>query len=289
MTSRMNMKSTAILQLLKTGASYLGSCGVDDPRAEADILLAYALDTTRDKLYTDINAAVADDRKNKFTELLQRRGSREPLAYLLKNRNFMGFDFYVDERVLIPRPETELLVQKVVDIAKNKKSSPTKILDLCTGSGILAITIAYYLPGSSIVAVDISEGALAVARINAERLQVSVDFRQGDLLLPVKGEKFDIIVSNPPYVSEQEYEACSPEVKKEPTLALLAGEDGLDFYRRVSKEIQQHLLPGGTVLMEIGWNQAPEVIELFREKGYTCTRFSDLAGLDRIIIIVEEE
>ena len=277
-----------ILELLKTGASHLESCGVADGRAEADILLAYVLDTSRDRLYLNIDTSVNDGQKNRYTELLLNRGSREPLAYLLKNRNFMGLDFYVDERVLIPRPETELLIQKLLDIGKDPAQSQMRILDLCTGSGILGITTAIYRPDWSIVAVDISEEALTVARINAERLQVKIDFRQGDLLQPVTGEKFDIIISNPPYVSEEEYGECSPEVKKEPSLALLAGKDGLEFYKRMAQEVNGYLLPGGKVLMEIGSSQALEVMELFRSRGYKCSGFSDLAGLDRIVLVEEE-
>lgn len=282
------MKSTTILELLRTGAAYLKSYGVEDSRAEADILLAHVLDTTRDKLYQKIDATVTSQENNRYTEFLQKRGSREPLAYLINKRSFMDFEFYVDERVLIPRPETELLVEKLLDIGKSRKQSEMRLLDLCTGSGILAVTISNYWPEASIVAVDISEEALVVARINANRLQGRVDFRQGDLFEPIIGEKFDIIVSNPPYISQTEYEECSPEVKKEPSLALLAGEDGLDFYRRIAKEAQSYVCPGSRILMEIGCCQALEVKTIFEEKGYKCTVYSDLAGLDRIVLADKE-
>ena len=282
------MYPTTILELLKTGTAYLKSHGVDDSRAEADILLAYVLNTTRDILYLNIDDTVPNHENNRYAEFLKRRGSREPLAYLLNKRDFMDFEFYVDERVLIPRPETELLVEKLLEFGKSRIQSEIRLLDLCTGSGVLAVTISNYWPEASIVAVDISEGALAVARINADKLQVKVDFRQGDLFEPVKGEKFDIIVSNPPYISQTEYEECSPEVKKEPVLALLAGEDGLNFYRRMAKEAQDYLCPEGRILMEIGCGQAHEVKSIFEEKGYKCTVYSDLAGLDRIVLADKE-
>lgn len=278
------MYSTTIYELLRTGSAYLKACGVDDSRAEADILLAYVLETTRDKLYLNIDATVSNGAKNSYVELLQRRGSREPLAYLLKKRSFMDFEFYVDERVLIPRPETELLVEKLLDSGENRVQSKVKLLDLCTGSGILAITMAKYWPEALIMGVDISEEALTVARINADRLQVKVEFRQGDLFEPVKEEKFDIIVSNPPYISQNEYQGCPPEVKKEPTLALLAGEEGLDFYQRIAQQGYEHLRPGGRIIMEIGSSQALGVKKIFQEKGYRCTLYTDLAGLDRIVL-----
>lgn len=282
------MYPTTILELLRTGADYLKSHGVDDSRAEADILLAYVLDTTRDKLYLNINDTVPNHENNRYVEFLKRRGSREPLAYLLNKKSFMDFEFYIDERVLIPRPETELLIENLLDFGKNSIKSKIRLLDLCTGSGVLAVTISNYWPEASIVAVDISDGALAVAQINADQLKGRVDFRQGDLFEPIKGEKFDIIVSNPPYISQTEYEECSPEVMKEPALALLAGEDGLDFYRRIAQEAQGYLRPGGRILMEIGCGQALEVRTLFEEQGYKCLVYSDLASLDRIVLAVKE-
>jgi len=282
------MYSSTILELLRTGDDYLQSCGVEGSRAEADILLAYVLNTTRDKLYLDIDTAITNDNKTRYTDLLRRRGSREPLAYLLQGRSFMDFEFFVDERVLIPRPETELLVEKSLDIGKGRIQSEIRLLDLCTGSGILAVSISKYWPEASVTAVDISEDALDVARINAERLNVRVDFRQGDLFEPVIGEKFHIIVSNPPYISLDEYQECSPEVKREPAQALLAGEDGLDFYRRIAQGAHEYLRQEGKILMEIGCNQAYEVRTIFQEKGYKCTVYSDLAGLDRIVLAEEE-
>ena len=276
------------LELLLAGASYLKELDVEDSRVEADILLSYACGTSRDRLYLQLDAVVDECRKNRYIQFLQRRGLREPLAYILNRRDFMASDFYVDERVLIPRPETELLVVKALDGLKTKIKSQIRVLDLCTGSGVLAVTLARRWPEASVVATDISEEALAVARINADKFRAKVDFRQGDLFEPVKGDRFDLIISNPPYVSADEYEKCSPEVKKEPHLALLGGTDGLDFYRRISEEIWRYLRPGGRVLLEIGSGQALAVIELFEKKGYKCTLDFDLSGLDRIVLIEEE-
>jgi len=284
--------SSNILELLSNGATYLDSCGVDAARAEADILLAHTLGLTRDRLYLEKNFTadiITEEEKTKYCRLLTRRANREPLAYLLNNREFMGLDFYVDQRVLIPRPETELLAEKVLEMVKNRKSRvPAKILDLCTGSGVLAITIAYFCPEVSVAAVDISAEALDVARYNADRLLVDIDFRQGDFLEPVKGEEFEIIAANPPYLSCQEYSKCSPEVRKEPSGALLAGEDGLEFYREMAGKAGENLLEGGRILMEIGWQQGESVKEIFLKEGFNSIIISDLAGLDRIVLAYKE-
>ena len=281
-------RAQKLLEVLQAGTSYLRGLGVEDPRAEADILFSYICGTTRDRLYLQMGNSVTQDQKKRFIEFLQRRGSREPLAYIINKRNFMGYDFYVDQRVLIPRPETELLIEKVLNIYRQKNKNSLKVLDLCTGSGVLAVTLAIYWPEACITATDISKEALAIAKINADKFQVQIDFRQGDLFEPVPGEKFDLIVSNPPYVSEREYKYCSPEVGKEPSLALLAGIDGLEFYRRMADRAQEYLHPEGRIALEIGSGQGLKVMELFREKGFRCTLDSDLAGLDRIVLVEKE-
>jgi len=278
-----------IIDLLKQGARYLESCNVPDARTEADLLLAHVRHISRDKLYLDFDQEVSSGEKAQYLELLQRRGSRAPLAYLLETREFMGLNFYVNEHVLIPRPETEILVEKTVEKGKTKyKGKAARILDLCTGSGALAVAIARFWPEARITAVDISEEALQVARRNALQEAVNIDFRRGDLFDPVRNEKFDIIVSNPPYVSVAEYDQCSPEVKHEPALALLGGTDGLDFYREIAEKAGNFLLPGGMMLLEIGCKQAAPVSRLMTSQGYQTAVFTDYAGLDRIVMAEKE-
>lgn len=283
------MKSTKISDLLKEGALYLKSCGVPEARGEADLILAYVLHSSRDKLYLDFDLEVSSLGGDRYLELLQKRGDRTPLAYLLETREFMGLNFYVNEHVLIPRPETEILAEKIIEKGQTKyKGKTARILDLCTGSGALAVSIAYYWPEVRITATDISEDALQVAGKNALQQGVNIDFRRGDLFSPVHGEKFDIIVSNPPYVSVMEYRQCSPEVKQEPELALLGGPDGLDFYRRIAGEAAGYLQPDGMMLLEIGCKQAAAVSELLTKNGYKTALFTDYAGLDRIVTAEKE-
>lgn len=275
------------IELLQAGAKYLEFCGVDHARSEGDLLLAHVLETSRDQLYLQREREVPWADKVRYWEFLQRRGNREPLAYILKTREFMGLEFYVDPRVLIPRPETELLVEKTLEMVIRIESD-RKVLDLCTGSGAVAVAIAHYLPGTKVIATDLSEDALTVARRNGKKNQVKVDFRQGDLFQPVTGEKFHIIVSNPPYVTEEEYTQCSLEVRKEPTLALLGGEDGLDFYRRIALEGDEYLLSGGTIILEIGNTQGSKVAALFADQGYETVVLPDYAGWDRMVLAKKE-
>jgi len=278
------LQSYSVIELLHRGTEYLKACGVTEPRAEADILLAHVLGISRDRLYLERDLEVKYQAKERFAELLSGRGNREPMAYLLKTREFMGLRFFVDQRVLIPRPETEILAERILEIGgKRTDYKFGNILDLCTGSGALAITLAKNWPEATVAAVDISLEALAVAAFNADRMQVRIDFHHGDLFYPVINQKFDVIVSNPPYVSPEEYAQCLPEVKKEPKLALLGGSDGLEFYRRIAADAEKVLSAKGIILMEIGFSQGKMVRELFEKSGFKTVIISDYAGLDRIV------
>lgn len=159
-----------------------------------------------------------------------------------------------------------------------------KVADLCTGSGALAISIAHYYPVAEVVGIDLSLDALEVARQNAERLGAIVQWRQGDFVDSIRGECWDYIITNPPYVSTEDYRQCAPEIFHEPAMAFLGGSDGLDFYRRLAEEIRPLLKPQGKVLMEIGWDQAEAVCSLFHLKGFKTQVFPDLAGRDRVIL-----
>lgn len=209
------------------------------------------------------------------------RAGGEPLAYVLGTRAFYGLRFSVSPQVLIPRQETELLVERC--IALIEKEGVVKALDLCTGSGCIAICLALY-SGAQIFASDLSAGALRVARRNAQRLGAEVRFMQADMLERMEG-RYGLIVSNPPYLSDEEYAAMEEGIKNsEPALALRGGADGLDFYRRIAKQAPANLEPGGHLALEIGCGQAEDVCRLLRQTGFDKIEvFQDYAGLDRMV------
>lgn len=277
--------SRNILDVLKEGESRLS--GVDSPRLSAELLAAHALGCSRPALYLDRARVLTEDEYAAVMALAARRGKGEPVAYILGAREFYGLDFAVSPAVLIPRPETEHIVEAVE--ATFSRDQAFRFADLGTGSGILAVTIAVRFPRSQGVAVDISPEALAVAESNAcahsvaDRLQfVQADFTQET----VEGE-FDLVVSNPPYVSEREFEAASHEVTAfEPTGALVSGPDGLDHIRALLPGVDAMLKPGGRLFMEIGYDQAKMIIDIVADK---YPRFEevgvqkDLAGHDRVV------
>jgi release factor glutamine methyltransferase len=276
-----------ILEGMRWGEAQLLDKEIENARFDADLLLAGILEVSRDRLYLDWDLTLSEQEERDYREVIFRRAAHEPLQYILKRQEFMGLSFYVDERVLIPRADSELLVEKWLELVRlEEKQEPDrliKVADLCTGSGALAISMAHYFPQAEVIGTDLSQDALDVARWNAQRLGVSVQWRQGDFVQPIRGERWDYIVTNPPYVSAQDYRRCAPEIFREPKMAFLAGPDGLDFYRKLAKEIGILLNPRGKLLMEIGWNQAEEVCKIF--KNFETQVFPDLAGHDRVIIV----
>lgn len=277
-----------VLEGMHWGEARLLENGIDNPRFDADLLLAGILDVSRDRLYLDWNLNLSDQEEAEYRVRILRRGEHEPLQYILKRQEFMGLSFYIDERVLIPRADSELLIEKWLELVKSEEKQEQdqllKVVDLCTGSGALAISMAHYYPKAEVVGTDLSQAALDVARENAVRLGVSVQWRQGDFVKPIQGEYWDYIITNPPYVSAEEYCQCAPEIFREPSMAFLGGQDGLDFYRRLAEETRALLNPQGKVLMEIGWKQADSVCKIFQMKGFETQVFPDLAGHDRVII-----
>lgn len=220
---------------------------------------------------------------HELNQCLQRRLEGEPVQYILKRCDFMGLKLYVDKRVLIPRQDTETLVEAAI-VALHGKKNPT-VLDLCTGSGAIGLSIATLVPGAEVTLSDVSPGALEVARKNAHLLNVDVNIRHGDLFKAVGREKFDMIVSNPPYIRRSDMEQLQTEVRFEPALALDGGLDGLDFYRRIAAELPAHLKNEGCVYLEVGEGEARDVLELLRDQmvwadsGIT----NDLNGIARIV------
>ena len=272
---------------MRWGESQLLEKGIENARFDADLLLAGILDVARDRLYLDGERVLSEQAEADYRRAIMRRAEYEPLQYILKRQEFMGLSFYVDERVLIPRADSEILVEKWLELVKLEERQGSgksiKVADLCTGSGALAISMAHYYPEVKMVGTDLSSDALEVARQNALRLGVSVQWRQGDFVAPLQGELWDFIITNPPYVSPEEYNQCAPEIFREPSMAFLGGQDGLEFYHRLAAEVGPLLNKRGKLLMEIGWTQAEAVCEMFQKKGYETQVFPDLAGRDRVI------
>ena len=259
----------------------LQDAGVPDARLDAEYLLAGVLDAPRLLVVASGETPLTDTRAEQYFALVARRQGREPLQYILGTQPFMGCSFYVDERVLIPRQDTETLCAQALQNAPE----PGAALDLCTGSGARAFVIKKAMPALSVSASDISEDALTLARQNAALNGVSVDFRAGDLFAPFEGERFSMIVSNPPYIPTGDLPALQEEVRREPALALDGGEDGLSFYRRIAREAPDHLTQDGVLLLEIGCDQAQAVCGLLREAGFAAPQVvRDTAGRDRVII-----
>lgn len=258
---------------------------IDAPRLTAEILLGHVLNLTRVKLFMDLDRPLAKEELATYRALIQRRLGFEPTQYLVGFKEFYGRRFSVDARVLIPRSETELLVEGVLQAIP--KDAPARVLDLCTGSGCIAISIAAERPLASVWATDLSPDALAVAKQNAEALGVDgrVTFFQGNLFEPVpKDATFDVIVSNPPYVRLDELPTLQKEVQKEPKLALDGGVDGLVVIRPLVAAAMPRLKAGGTLALEISDDQGAAVKTLLDAAGAVDTRIvKDLARLDRMV------
>lgn len=271
------------LKLIAWTQGYLARVGVDAPRLTAELLLARALSCDRVRLYLDFDKPLGPAELAGFRDLVRRRAEGEPTAYLIGSREFCGRSFQVDGRVLVPRPETELLAEAALEALPPGGAA----LDLCTGSGVLGITLALERPGARVVAADVSGDALEVARANAARLGAPVDFRQGDLFEALAGAPllFDVIVANPPYVPTGELGRLSREVQREPRLALEGGPDGLSAIRRIVAGAPSRLAPGGSLLVEMHESHAEAVPRLCLEAGLAFAEArSDLARLPRYAV-----
>lgn len=269
-----------VRKVLGWTSQHFEKSSVDAPRLTAELLLGHTLELDRVSLYTQLDRPLSKDELAAYRALIQRRLSGEPTQYLTGTKDFYGRKFTVDPRVLIPRPETELLVEAVV------KLKPARVLDLCTGSGCIAVTVACELPNSSVWATDLSKDACDVAKLNADTLGAGsrVTVLQGDLLAAVpQGPKFDVIVSNPPYVKASELATLQKEVQREPKSALDGGPDGLDFIRRIAIDAVLRLKSGGTLALEIGDGQGDSVNDILVRAGYREVRIEkDLARHDRL-------
>ena len=282
-----------IQEALRKVTARLRSAGIENPGLDAGLLLAFALKTTREKLLLMDRAPLDNDGAAGFGRLLDRRAEGECAAYLLGFKEFRGLDFAVTPDVLVPRPDTETLVEAAL-AALPKPEEPglpsPALLDLCTGSGAVAIALKHELPFLEVYATDISPGALAVAWKNAARLLGNgrllpdIHFLEGDLFEPVPPRRFDLITANPPYVPAAEIPNLSREVRFEPQVALDGGEDGLDLIRRIAGDAPAFLHSWGRLLMEADPRQMPEIARILEKKGYRNVRLHrDLSGQDRVI------
>jgi len=268
---------------------HLADNGSESPRLDAEILLAQARDCRRIELYTQFDQALTDQQRSVMRDLVKRRAAREPVAYLVGFREFFGIDFALTSDTLIPRPDTETLIVELLDLAR-QLTAPPAILDLGTGCGCIAITIATQLASAHVSAVDICPAALEVARSNAETHNVAdrIAFSAGDLYGPIPPDrKFQFIASNPPYVTTAELDQLAPDIRDhEPRTALDGGADGLDVIRRLVAEAPGHLAPGGSLLCEISPEQADGVGRLVTEQPAfrTPRTVTDLSGQARVIV-----
>jgi release factor glutamine methyltransferase len=276
-----------VRRVLDWTVEHLTKHGSDAPRLEAEVLLAHARGCQRIQLYTRYDERLGDDERATMRDLVKRRANHEPVAYLVGHREFFALDFRVTPDVLVPRPETETLVLESIE--RLRDHAGPRILDLCTGSGCVAVTLARQLPRAAIVAVDVSAAACAIARENAERHAVGARLviLEGDLFEPLEAnDRFDAIVANPPYVTETEFETLAPDVRlHEPRLALVAGTDGLDIVRRILAASPSRLVPGGRVLLEVDPGQVDAVIELATGHGLVDVESVKDANGDRRVVI----
>ncbi|MFH1549972.1 MAG: peptide chain release factor N(5)-glutamine methyltransferase [Planctomycetota bacterium] len=289
----MTDESWTIGKLVQWTQGYFSRKGIESPRLDAEILLAHTLGLKRIELYTNYDRPVPEEHRAKFRNLVERRAERCPAAYITGGREFMSLEFRVTPDVLIPRPETEFVVESVLELAPGSESADLLIADIGTGSGCICVSLATRLGKSRFLATDISEAALAVARDNAGRHGVAerITFLRGDMLEPLAGGEFrgkiNFLLSNPPYVSDEEWRTLMPEVRDyEPKEALLAGGDFLKYYRSLAAGGAEILAPGGCAIVEVGRDRAESVKKIFEENPAFCgTKLvKDYQRIDRIVI-----
>jgi release factor glutamine methyltransferase len=277
-------------RLLERGASELREAGVPEARFEAELLLRHALGCSREALFAHLHEPAAAEAVGHYFQLLERRRGRVPIQHILGTQEFYGLSFRVTPSVLIPRPETEGVVDEALAELSRGPTRPPRIADIGCGSGCIAIAIACERPDASLFAIDASPAALAVARENAAAHGVAdrIAFLHGDLLDPLRerGDKLDLVVTNPPYVVDSEIPTLAPEVQShEPRMALAGGADGLTAITRILEGVAEVLDPGGVVVMEIGKDQDEPVARRVRSAGLDLLRIApDLAGIPRVVV-----
>jgi release factor glutamine methyltransferase len=275
-----------VLEVIKRSSEYLEKRGVESPRLQIELLLAHVLKLPRLKLYLDFERRLSEHELDTVRTLVKRRGDREPLQYIIGVTSFCGIELEVSPAVLIPRPETELLVEQAWNFLGRCGKPDPGILDFGTGSGCIALAVAAKFPQAFVAAIDISESALAVARANAARNNARVNFHCAGDFAPAGQREFDLIVSNPPYIPTNELNSLQPEVRDhEPRLALDGGADGLEFHRLIARESPSHLADGGKLMVELGFGQAQAAEEVYVKEGWRVESvLPDYSGCARILI-----
>ena len=272
-------------ELLRAAARELRAAGVPDPEYDAGMLLAKVTGEPALKLRAGFTE-ITPEQASAFHALTERRKQREPLQYLLGDTVFLGEVFTVRPGVLIPRPETEMLAERAIRwLRKRRFPTPNpEVLDLCCGSGCLGISVKRQMPAVRCTMTDLSPEALALTEENVRRMGVECETLAGDLFEPVQGRRFDLILSNPPYIPAAECDGLQAEVMREPRMALDGGADGLDFYRRIAKKAPAHLKPGGCLMLEIGYGEREAVEKLLTENGAISVRTeADFSGIPRMV------
>lgn len=275
-----------IKEILNQGIIMLKNENIDGPKVKARMLLQHTLKTTREYLIIYDNKEITPQKRDEYVKNVKRLIAGEPLQYIIGMQEFMKLNFLVNKNVLIPRQDTEILVEEAINIAKTMENPV--ILDLCTGSGAIAISIAKYVPNAKIVAADISKDALDVAKRNAKLNGVAnnVEFVESDLFNKLKEKCFDMIVSNPPYIASKDILNLPKDVQKEPRLALDGGKRGVDFYEKIAENAYKYLKRGGYICLEIGYDQKIAVKEIIESKKRYIETYckKDLCQNDRVII-----
>ena len=279
-----------IKEILEQAAQYLEKHNIDTPRLDAEVLLAEILDMERIKLYVNYDYPLKPKEKNLYRKWLKKRANRIPVAYITGKKEFMSLEFVVNEHVLLPRPETELLVEEIIDYCQEKEKS-INMVDVGTGSGAIMVSLGHYIENARILGIDISKEAVKITRKNIERHSLGDRLKviNGDLLSPLvkRGtNNVNIVVSNPPYINEEDLSHLPPEVKKEPSLALDGGKKGLEIYQRLIPQADEVLMDNGLILLEFAPEQAEEIKDLFSDH-YKVELKEDHSGNLRYLIAVK--
>lgn len=276
-----------VKEIVELSAHFLGERGVERSRRQAEELVSDALQLDRVALYMDFDRPLQELELLRCRQALQRRGLREPQAYIRGSVEFMGLSLSVDSRVLIPRQETEILVDRLVTLLEKENLSGVELWDICCGSGCIGLALKAKLPELKVVLSDLSQGAVELARENAERHQLDVEILQGDLFAPFEGRCAHWVVSNPPYITESEYRGLEPEVKDhEPLEALVGGKDGLQLYRRFAEELPSYLHPNAQIYFEMGRSQGASLVEIFSGTPWSHPKIEkDWSGNDRFFFL----
>lgn len=276
-----------ISQQLKAATEKLKNAGIESARLDAEILLAYVLNFRRLALYVHTEKILTDEQLTRYQNLIQRRLERVPVAYLTGHKEFMGLNFAVTPDVLIPRPDTEILAQGVIEHLPDFKKKNLRLADLGVGSGAICVSILKFVENITADAVDISQKALDIAIFNAQKFNVDdrINFHLGNMFEPLEGKTFEVIASNPPYVAADEFKKLQPEIRIEPKIAFDGGIDGLKFYRQIVTAAPKFLERDGFLAMELGINHAEPVRRLIEENGNFdfIQVWKDLAGIERVI------